>query len=90
MLDLANFALFFLAFLPQFVTPENGSVPLQMATLGVIFAFFGVVFLVFVGYFSGGMGSWLSRRDFLATKIRWFTGSILIALGVRLAFLERR
>lgn len=83
-------ALFFLAFLPQFVKPDNGSVPFQMVYLGLIFASFGIVFLVFIGYFSGGIGTWLSRKHFLANKMRWFTGSILIALGLRLAFLDRR
>ena len=83
-------ALFFLAFLPQFVNPESGNVAFQMVYLGLTFALFGVVFLVLLGYFSGGIGSWLSRQRFFADKIRWFTGSILIALGLRLAFIERR
>ncbi len=45
-------ALFFLAFLPQFVKPENGSVFLQLATLGLILVFLGLVSTVFFrGYF---------------------------------------
>lgn len=83
-------ALFYLAFLPQFVKAENGSVAFQMVCLGLTFAFFGVVFLVLLGYFAGGIGSWLFRKQLFADKIRWFTGCILIALGLRLAFLERR
>jgi uncharacterized membrane protein YfcA len=54
------------------------------------FALFGIVFLVILGYFSGSIGSWLSKKQSFTQKIRWFTGSILIALGLRLAFLERR
>jgi threonine/homoserine/homoserine lactone efflux protein len=83
-------ALFFLAFLPQFVKPEYGSVHFQMVFLGLIFALFGICFLALLGYFSGGIGSWLSRKKILADKIRWFTGSILIALGLRLVFIERK
>lgn len=83
-------ALFFLAFLPQFVNPEHGSASIQMVYLGLTFALFGIVFLVFLGYFSGGIGSWLFSKQNCAEKIRWFTGSILIALGLRLAFIERR
>ena len=83
-------ALFFLAFLPQFVKPENGSTTVQMLFLGGVFALSGVVFLVFLGYFSGGVGKWLAKRAHLADKIRWFTGGVLIALGLRLAFLERK
>lgn len=83
-------ALFFLAFLPQFVNPGYGSASIQMAYLGLIFALFGIVFLVFLGYFSGGIGSWLSRRQNCIGKIRWLTGSVFIALGLRLAFMEQR
>ena len=83
-------ALFFLAFLPQFVNLSHGNASIQMAYYGLTFALFGIVFLVILGYFSGSIGSWLSSKQYLAQKIRWFTGSILIALGLRLAFMERR
>jgi threonine/homoserine/homoserine lactone efflux protein len=83
-------ALFFLAFLPQFVNPGYGQASTQMIYLGLTFALFGVVFLVLLGYFSGSIGSWLSRKHRIASRIRWFTGSILILLGLRLAFMDRR
>ena len=83
-------ALFFLAFLPQFVNPGHGSASIQMVYLGLTFALFGIVFLVLLGYFSGGIGLWLSNKQTFTEKIRWFTGSVLIALGLRLAFMERR
>ena len=83
-------ALFFLAFLPQFVNQGHGSAAIQMVYLGLMFALFGVVFLVLLGYFSGKIGLWFSNKQNFAEKIRWFTGSVLIALGLRLAFMERR
>jgi len=83
-------AIFFLAFLPQFVEPGYGNASIQMVCLGLIFALFGVIFLVLLGYFSGGIGSWLSRKHDFTAKIRWFTGSILILLGLRLAFIDRK
>jgi threonine/homoserine/homoserine lactone efflux protein len=83
-------ALFFLAFLPQFVHPDNGSAAIQMVCLGLTFALFGIIFLVVLGYFSGGIGTWLSKKQYFTQKIRWFSGSILIALGLRLAFMERK
>jgi threonine/homoserine/homoserine lactone efflux protein len=83
-------ALFFLAFLPQFVRAENGNPAFQMCFLGITFALFGVVFLLFLGYFSGNMGKWLSQKQGFTKKIKWFTGSVLIALGLRLAFMERK
>jgi threonine/homoserine/homoserine lactone efflux protein len=83
-------ALFFLAFLPQFVNPQYGNASVQMVCLGLIFALLGVIFLVLLGYFSGTIGSWISRRRQLTRKIRWFTGGVLILLGLRLAFVDRR
>ncbi len=83
-------ALFFLAFLPQFVNHQNGHVTLQMFLLGIIFAFFGVIFLSVVGYFSGGIGHWLSSQPRFTGLLRWLTGTIFIGLGVRLALAERR
>lgn len=83
-------AIFFLAFLPQFVNPRYGNASIQMVYLGLTFALFGVVYLVLLGYFSGGIGSWLSRKHNFAEKIRWFTGSILVLLGLRLVFIDRK
>jgi len=83
-------ALFFLAFLPQFVNQESGHVSLQMICLGMVFAFFGVIFLCTVGYFSGRIGHWLATRSHIADKLSWLTGCVLIGLGVRLAFTDRR
>ena len=83
-------ALFFLAFLPQFVNPELGRVPAQMIVLGLVFATCGALFLCTLGYFSGRIGSWLCSRPGLTDKIRWLTGSVLLGLGLRLAFVRRK
>lgn len=55
-------AIFFLAFLPQFVDKGSSQVTLQMVILGLTFAFFGLCFLLVVGYSSGAVGGWLTRR----------------------------
>ena len=83
-------ALFFLAFLPQFVNPRYGDASVQMVGLGLTFAFFGFVFLVVLGYSAGGIGLWLARMRRIADKIRLVTGSILVLLGLRLAFMEQK
>jgi threonine/homoserine/homoserine lactone efflux protein len=83
-------ALFFLAFLPQFVDKGNNNVALQMVMLGLTFAFFGLLFLVIVGYFAGAIGAWLTRKPQYTNILRWLTGGILIGLGVRLALTERQ
>ena len=81
-------AVFFLAFLPQFVDQGSSQVALQMALLGLTFAFFGMCFLIVVGYFAGTVGAWLTRSPQSTKILRWLTGGILVSLGVRLAFTE--
>jgi threonine/homoserine/homoserine lactone efflux protein len=83
-------ALFFLAFLPQFVHPENGYVPMQMIVLGLIFAFFGVIYLSGVGYSAGKVGTWIAQHPRYLKPLRWATGGIFLGLGLRLAFTERQ
>ena len=83
-------ALFFLAFLPQFVNPNGGNIILQMIVLGLIFIAFGAAFLCPVGYFAGHIGSWLRRKPWIARRFKWVTSSVFIGLGVHLFFLERR
>jgi threonine/homoserine/homoserine lactone efflux protein len=82
-------ALFFLAFLPQFVSTNHGNIVAQMIILGGIFAFFGSIFLIIVGYFAGSIRSSVLGNESIATKVRWFSGSLLIALGIRIAFIQQ-
>lgn len=83
-------AIFFLAFLPQFVDKSSDQVTLQLVTLGLTFAFLGLLFLVVVGYSSGTIGSWITRRPHVARFLGRLSGGILVALGVRLALTERQ
>ena len=82
-------ALFFLAFLPQFVVPENGSVMLQLTILGILFVLLGLVSTVVFAVCAGGLGNFLRRNP---TVLKWqgkAVGGIYCALGVRLALQER-
>ncbi|WP_422366935.1 LysE family translocator [Pelagibius sp.] len=82
-------ALFFLAFLPQFVQPENGAVALQLAILGVLFVLMGLLSTVVCALGAGSLGNFLRRNP---TVLRWqgkVVGGIYCALGIRLALQER-
>ena len=82
-------ALFFLAFLPQFVDPERGPVALQIISLGLLFNTSGTIVNVLVAFLASGAGSWSRRRFGESLVLRRVTGVLFIGLGVRLAFLER-
>jgi threonine/homoserine/homoserine lactone efflux protein len=82
-------ALFFLAFLPQFVQPQNGGVALQLAVLGILFVLMGALSTMVFALGAGQIGNFLRRNPVV---LRWqgkVVGAIYCALGVRLALQER-
>lgn len=83
-------ALFFLAFLPQFVSPAVGVAPLQLIFLGLIFVALSLVVTTLLGYFSGAMGDFLRGRPRVAGVIGRLAGGMLVALGLRLALSDTR
>jgi len=82
-------AIFYFAFLPQFVAPTAQHPTLTVFVLGLAFA--GLTFLVKapVAMFSGALSIWLRARPGVLVWIFRSSGAILVGLGVRLAF-ERR
>ncbi len=83
-------ALFFLAFLPQFVDPLAGAAGLQMLGFGIAFTLMGLAVLGIVALTSGVLGERLRSSASFAGVLRWLTGSVLVALGLRLAVPEHR
>jgi threonine/homoserine/homoserine lactone efflux protein len=78
-------ALFFLAFLPQFVAADASSKPLAFLLLGMIFNFNGTIYNLAVAWSAAKLSSTLAPGD--AFK-RWFSrcvGSLFISIGIRLA-----
>lgn len=78
-------ALFFLAFLPQFVDPNAAHPALQIAFLGVLFALLGLVTDSIWALAAGTAGGVLRRsRRFVRTQ-RYVTGTVYVGLGVATA-----
>jgi len=78
-------ALFFLAFLPQFVDPNTAHPALQIAFLGLLFAFLGLVTDSIWALAAGTAGGVLRRsRRFVSTQ-RYVTGTVYVGLGVATA-----
>ena len=82
-------AMFFLAFLPQFVSPSTRYFTLQMLFLGGIFMVQAVIIFCLIGYFSGNIGSYILARPKIAKYFDWITAGVFMSLGVRLALAER-
>jgi threonine/homoserine/homoserine lactone efflux protein len=79
-------ALFFLAFLPQFVDPDASHPAVQIAVLGLLFALLGLVTDSLWAIAAGTAGGVLRRsRRFLRTQ-RYVTGTVYVGLGVATAF----
>ena len=86
-------AVFFMAFLPQFVSPSvgtAGSAALRLVALGLVFALLSVVIFSAIALFSGVVGDRLSRNPRFATALQWSTAFVLVGLGVRLALSGRQ
>lgn len=83
-------ALFFLAFLPQFVNQAQGSISYQIVTLGLLFNVLGTAVNVIVACAASFIRTRFKSRLSDSALFRWMTGGVFIALGIRLALLERR
>ena len=83
-------AVFFLAFLPQFVRPERGSVFAQFLALGLILSALGFAWASILAMVAGRARTRLVASPRFAAWRERVTGTVLIALGLRLALAERR
>ena len=77
-------ALFFLAFLPQFVDPADPHHSRRMILMGLIFAILTLLTYTVLALFSDGVGKWLRSKKRVAGKIRFVSGAVLMLLGLRL------
>jgi threonine/homoserine/homoserine lactone efflux protein len=78
-------ALFFLAFLPQFVDPDASHPALQIAFLGVLFALLGLVTDSLWALAAGTAGGVLRRSRRFARGQCYVTGTVYVGLGVATA-----
>ena len=78
-------ALFFLAFLPQFVDPDAGYVAAQLAFFGLVFVALGLVTDSLYALAAGTAGGWLRTSGVFAGARRWASGTVFIGLGLATA-----
>jgi len=75
-------ALFFLAFLPQFVDPRAGSTSAQILTFGIAFVVLGFFTNSLFGCLGGKLGDAARSNTGFQTVTRFASGIILVALGI--------
>lgn len=75
----------FMAFLPQFVDVKVVNPVWQFVTLGLILASLAILWFGFVGYFAGLIGGFIKRSKLFQNILKYLSGSIMIALGIRVA-----
>ena len=82
--------LFFFAFLPQFVHADRGEPWEQMLILGLLFQITGIPTNLAVAFAGGSLAGWIARHPTWARVQNWLASTLLIGLGIRLAFVEHR
>ena len=82
-------ALFFLAFLPQFVDAEAPNHFAALVFLGVVFNVNGTLWNFFTAWVASRAAGALERRRRLLDWVNRVTGGLIMAVGVRLAFMTR-
>ena len=83
-------ALFFLSFLPQFVDPSQGSSVIQMMMLGCILVFTALVADLLIAITGGTLSKSVLIQPFARKVQNWIAGTVLIAIGLRLAIGKRQ
>jgi threonine/homoserine/homoserine lactone efflux protein len=78
-------ALFFLSFIPQFVSRTNGHITLQFLILGTISVVMNTTVDLIVVGFAGSLALKLARRPKLVEKQRTVSGVGMIGLGIYVA-----
>jgi threonine/homoserine/homoserine lactone efflux protein len=78
-------ALFFLAFMPQFITEDSPNKFLAFVTLGACFLTTGTIWCFCLAWFGSLLGEQLRHSKTFASILRRTAGVLFIFLGVRLA-----
>jgi threonine/homoserine/homoserine lactone efflux protein len=83
-------ALFFLAFLPQFIDAEAPSKTVAFLLLGLTFVTTGTIWCLILAWFSSAFSARLRENQTITAWLNRTVGALFIFLGLRLAVAARR
>jgi threonine/homoserine/homoserine lactone efflux protein len=83
-------AVFFLAFLPQFVDESRGSVAQQILALGLLYVTLALITDGAYAFLAGSVRHWIDARFMRGPLPRYASGAVYIGLGVSTAVSGRR
>ena len=78
-------SIFFLAFLPQFASPEHGPVELQVFLLGGVFILIALVIFCAIALLAGALGGFLHNSPKAQIYMNRVAGTVFAALALKLA-----
>jgi threonine/homoserine/homoserine lactone efflux protein len=82
-------ALFFIAFLPQFIDPAHRSGVLPFIVLGLTFTTTGTIYCVLLALFAAEIFSRLREKPQFSLMLNKICGSVLVFLGLYVAFIKK-
>jgi threonine/homoserine/homoserine lactone efflux protein len=82
-------AIFFLAFLPQFADPAQGSMALQIVLLGAVFMLAALLTFSAIAWFAAGFGQVFKRSLSAQRVLNRIASVVFVGLALRLATAER-
>jgi threonine/homoserine/homoserine lactone efflux protein len=82
-------ALFLLAFLPQFVSPDRGPISQQMLLLGLIYVAMAILTDGAYAWLAGNLGTRLSNQLTRGSLLRYVSGGVYLGLGLCTALISR-
>ncbi len=83
-------AVFFLAFLPQFVDPNSGAFANQVIFLGLVYASLALITDGAYALLAGSLRKWITPKTLNGSTLRYVSGTIYLGLGITAALTGRR
>lgn len=78
-------AVMYLSLLPQFISPEQGSVLTQLLALGGVQITISVTVNAIIAVMAGSIAAFLAGRPLWLVVQRWLMGTVLAGLALRMA-----